>query len=131
MLDNRLTAPLFYIIIAKMNSVNRLNRERRDVNKTLTGFSHNFEGHEERIKAHIHRILIDSKKEPKENMGSFEKQDILQVRAFKTAYRLLSHLPNGERFITAICQTSDDLLAKADRAKVKEWEIGYLSRESA
>ena len=56
------------------------------------------------------------------------KRDILQVRAFHVAYRLLSDLTANERFITAICQTCDDKYDKADKAKIKEWEIGYLRK---
>ena len=54
------------------------------------------------------------------------KRDILQVRAFHVIYRMLSDLPSDERFITAICHTSDDNYEKADKALIKEWEISYL-----
>ena len=53
------------------------------------------------------------------------KLDILQVRAFHAVYKLLHDLPPGERLITAICQTSDDMFAKADKAKIEQWELEY------
>ena len=56
------------------------------------------------------------------------QRDILQVRAFKAAYKLLYDLPNEERFITAICLTSDEKFEKAEPAKIKEWEIAYLRK---
>jgi hypothetical protein len=67
---------------------------------------------------------------PREKLypGNFTKRDVLQVRAFHAAYRLLHDLPQDERFITAICQTSDEMYEKADKAKIKEWEITYLRK---
>jgi len=53
------------------------------------------------------------------------KMDILQVRAFHAAYKLLHDLPVNERFITAIAQTSDDMFAKADKAKIEQWVLYY------
>ena len=60
--------------------------------------------------------------------GNLTRRDILQVRAFHAAYKLLNDLPIEERFTTAICQTSDDMYEKANKAKIKEWEISYLRR---
>lgn len=56
------------------------------------------------------------------------KRDILQIRAFHAAYKLLHDLSVEERFITAICQTSDDMIAKADKAKIEQWERKYGNR---
>lgn len=53
------------------------------------------------------------------------KRDILRLRAFHAAYKLLHHLSIVERFLTAICQTSDDMFKKADKAKIKQWELEY------
>lgn len=58
----------------------------------------------------------------------FTKRDILQVRAFHVAYRLLKELPVNERFITAICQTSDDRFKNANPALIAEWDIKYGRR---
>ena len=52
--------------------------------------------------------------------------EILQVRAFHAAYKLLYDLPPEERLITAICQTSDDKFEKADQALIEQWEREYL-----
>lgn len=52
--------------------------------------------------------------------------EILQVRAFHAVYKLLYDLPPAERFITAICQTSDDMFAKADQSLIEQWEREYL-----
>ena len=46
--------------------------------------------------------------------------EILQVRAFHAAYKLLYDLPAAERFITAICQTSDEKFKEADQAKIAD-----------
>jgi len=58
--------------------------------------------------------------------GNLSDRDILQLRAFHASYRLLHDLPKTERFITAICQTCDDMYDKADKAKIAEWKIKYL-----
>jgi hypothetical protein len=52
--------------------------------------------------------------------------EILQVRAFHAAYKLLYDLPPAERFLTAICQTSDDAFEKADSTLIAQWEREYL-----
>jgi len=58
-------------------------------------------------------------------VAGLTKLDILQVRAFHAAYRLLYDLPVEERFITAICQTSDDAFIMGDKAKIAEWLENY------
>lgn len=60
--------------------------------------------------------------------GRITKLDILQVRAFHAAYKLLHDLSVEERFTTAICQTSDDMFAKADKGKIEQWEREYGHR---
>lgn len=60
--------------------------------------------------------------------GILSKLDILQVRAFHAAYKLSHDLPREERLITAICQTSDDMFANADKAKIEEWLQKYSYR---
>lgn len=57
--------------------------------------------------------------------SQLEGLEILQVRAFHAAYKLLHDLPPAERFITAICQTSDDAFAKADKTLIEQWEQEY------
>jgi hypothetical protein len=56
------------------------------------------------------------------------KRDILQVRAFMAIYKANSDMPKTERFVHAICATSDDVFNRASPAKIKEWEIGYLRK---
>ena len=60
--------------------------------------------------------------------GNLTKLDVLQVRAFHAAYKLLHDLPVNERFITAIAQTSDDMFAKADKVKIEQWIEQYSNR---
>ncbi len=56
------------------------------------------------------------------------QRDILQVNAFRAAYKLLKDLPKDERFITAICQTSDDRFAEAIEKRpelIEQWMNEY------
>ncbi len=58
-------------------------------------------------------------------------EDRLQVRAFYAAHKLLSHLPKEERFLTAICQTSDERYAIAKKENpelVKQWIMSNSRR---
>lgn len=51
--------------------------------------------------------------------------DRMQVAAFFASYKMLYHLSKEERFLTAICLTSDDRLRDADPALVDEWLRDY------
>jgi len=51
--------------------------------------------------------------------------DRMQVAPFFAVYKMLYHLSKEERFLTAICQTSNDRLEDADLTLVEQWLRDY------
>ena len=69
--------------------------------------------------------LLTTKRKRFRFPGNFTSRDILQIRAFHAAFKLLHDLTPDMRFVTAICQTSDDMFKMADKDKILEWEREY------
>lgn len=57
-------------------------------------------------------------------------KDRLSLRAFHAFYRMLYDLPNDERFLKAICYSSDEALSRAPRTLINKWIKKYSRRRS-
>lgn len=83
------------------------------------------QAHEDRIISHCARVASHfSQNEPK-TRNVIKSGHNIHIRAFFAAYKLLKDLSPEERFLTAICQTSDDMFKKADKARIEQWELEY------
>lgn len=106
----------------------RTSTERTGDNSRPWVFNHTPE-HSDRVEAYREQVVCEyfntglAKKEVKSS--NIKRVDRIRIKAFYAAYKLLYDLPAIERLVMAIVQTSNDMFAKADKAKIRQWELEY------